>query len=375
MDEYKSIESYIIEVVKKERTAKRDAEQAKFDPGPAKLDDENDKHNVTPDVKQDTNFQRYRDVGEGKSPEEKAKDVEKMMSNYTSSSKTKAKAKMLARKKTKVDEEVVKEKLDTQYKGNSAQVTGSKIKKGDKARGHDGRVGKVTAVSSTHVHIAGQPYQHADVKKLKTEDMTDMEKEANGIVKQDRFGPRIPEEVIDETSHKKKKKKKEKNHPHIDLSGMKEETVDEMAKVTKTGKIKLEPGEKLSSRQMTALKKKAAAVRDKLQARKTAKAAPKPAAAPEEPQPERKKTDDKYWKSVGSQAASYIQGSKRFPAAMKTDLKQHVTKLINKGGLPGHVKAGPDSELHKRLAHHAFDSLKSARAAKKGPYDPAAKYR
>lgn len=334
MNEYKSIESYIIEVVKKERTAKRDAEQAKFDPGPAKLDDENDKHNVTPDVKQDTNFQRYRDVGE--------ENIDEVM---------------------------------TQYKSDSAKITGSKIKKGDRARGHDGRVGKVTAVSSTHVHIAGQPYQHADVKKLKTEDMTDMEKEANGIVKQDRFGPRIPEEVIDETSHKKKKKKKEKNHPHIDMSGMKEETVDEMAKITKTGKIKLEPGEKLSSRQMTALKKKAAAVRDKLSAKKAAKAAPKPAAAPEEPAPERKKTDDKYWKAVGAMAAQHVQSSKRYPAAMKADISQHVTKLINKGGIPGHVKAGKDSDFHKRLADHAFDSLKSSRAAKKGPYDPAAKYR
>jgi hypothetical protein len=56
-------------------------------------------------------FEEDTEVEEAKSSEEKAKDVENMMNNYVSSSKSKAKAKLLARKKTKVDEEVVNEKL------------------------------------------------------------------------------------------------------------------------------------------------------------------------------------------------------------------------------------------------------------------------
>ena len=56
----------------------------------------------------------------------------------------------------------------TQYFGDSAKVTGSSHKVGDRVKTHDGLVGKVTKVSKSHVEVRGHPYQHADVKKIKT---------------------------------------------------------------------------------------------------------------------------------------------------------------------------------------------------------------
>ena len=56
----------------------------------------------------------------------------------------------------------------TQYFGDSAKVTGSSHKVGDRVKTHDGLVGKVTKVTKSHVEVRGHPYQHADVKKIKT---------------------------------------------------------------------------------------------------------------------------------------------------------------------------------------------------------------